>query len=104
MERLFLFGGPVSFGACALDLQPEPPPLQVVQGQRSSQLRSEVRRLCPKKPGVYGMLDRQGELIYIGKAKSLRGRLLSYFRRQSRGPKAGRILRHTGTIAWEVSA
>jgi excinuclease ABC subunit C len=60
--------------------------------------------MCPRKPGVYGMLDRQGVLIYLGKAKSLRARLLSYFRRQSRGPKAGRILRHTGTIAWEVSA
>jgi excinuclease ABC subunit C len=77
--------------------------LHFVTGRRSSQLRSEIRRFCLRKPGVYGMLDRHGELIYIGKAKSLRARLLSYFRRRSRDPKAGRILRHAGSIAWEIS-
>jgi excinuclease ABC subunit C len=104
MERLFSPGNLPGFGPCALAVGSEPPMLTLVHGQRSPQLRSEVRRFCPRKPGVYGMLNRQGELIYIGKAKSLRARLLSYFRRQSRGPKAGRILRQTGTIAWEVSA
>src|SRR5262249_56139297 len=87
----------------ALSPELEPPKLQLVSGRRSSQLRSEIRRLCPRKPGVYGMLDRHGELIYVGKAKSLRARLLSYFRRRSRDPKAGPTLRHTGTIAWETS-
>jgi excinuclease ABC subunit C len=54
-------------------------------------------------PGVYGMVDGHGELIYIGKAKSLRARLLSYFRPHSRDPKAGRILGHTRAIVWELS-
>jgi excinuclease ABC subunit C len=47
------------------------------------------------------MLDAHGVLIYVGKAKSLRTRLLSYFRPRSRDPKAGRILRETRTIVWE---
>jgi excinuclease ABC subunit C len=47
------------------------------------------------------MLDPDGALIYVGKAKSLRARLLSYFRRRSRDPKAGRILSRTRTIVWE---
>jgi excinuclease ABC subunit C len=33
----------------------------------------------PRTPGVYLMKDRQGEVIYIGKAKNLRNRLRSYF-------------------------
>ncbi len=33
----------------------------------------------PKKPGVYVMRDDQGEVIYVGKAKSLRNRLASYY-------------------------
>jgi excinuclease ABC subunit C len=47
------------------------------------------------------MLDGGNELIYVGKAKSLRGRLLSYFRRKSRDPKAGRIVARTRSIIWE---
>lgn len=60
-----------------------------------------MRRECPRRPGVYGMVDPSGELIYVGKAKCLRSRLLSYFRRNSRDPKAGRILESTRLIAWE---
>jgi excinuclease ABC subunit C len=48
------------------------------------------------------MLNPHGELIYVGKAKCLRARLLSYFRPRSRDRKAGRILAQTGAIAWEV--
>lgn len=34
----------------------------------------------PAAPGVYRMLDRKGEVLYIGKAKHLRDRVGSYFR------------------------
>jgi excinuclease ABC subunit C len=40
-------------------------------------------------------------LLYVGKAKRLRTRLLSYFR-PSREEKAGRILTRTRAIVWEV--
>jgi excinuclease ABC subunit C len=50
------------------------------------------------------MLNQHGELIYVGKAKSLRARLLSYFQPASRDHKAGRILAQTCTLAWEYSA
>jgi len=33
----------------------------------------------PQKPGVYQMLDKEGETLYVGKAKSLRNRVSSYF-------------------------
>ncbi|MDO5629431.1 MAG: excinuclease ABC subunit UvrC, partial [Mobilicoccus sp.] len=33
----------------------------------------------PTEPGVYRFLDREGRVIYVGKAKSLRPRLSSYF-------------------------
>jgi excinuclease ABC subunit C len=81
----------------------EPPaPIQHVAGPRPGALRGQVRELCSRKPGVYGMLDRHGELIYIGKAKCLRARLLSYFRPRSRDVRAGRIVSHTAALAWEV--
>ncbi len=39
------------------------------------------------RPGIYKMLDEQGEIIYIGKAKNLKNRVSSYFRSQSASPK-----------------
>jgi len=41
-------------------------------------LRNIARNL-PDNPGVYRFYDRDGKLIYVGKAKSLRKRVASYF-------------------------
>ena len=38
-----------------------------------------VLAALPSAPGVYRMLDTRGEVLYIGKAKSLRERVRSYF-------------------------
>ncbi|MFC1461613.1 GIY-YIG nuclease family protein, partial [Verrucomicrobiota bacterium] len=43
------------------------------------QLKEKVREL-PDKPGCYIMRDRRGQIIYVGKAASLRKRVQSYFR------------------------
>lgn len=71
------------------------------RGRSEAKLFAGVKAHAPKLPGVYGMLDRKGRVIYIGKAKSLRARLFSYFRKNSRDPKAGKILEHTRTLLWE---
>lgn len=102
MDRLFAARAFSDFGPSRLAVLA--PRLCAIAGPRSSALRRQVREQCPKLPGVYGMVDVNGELIYVGKAKSLRGRLLSYFRPRSRDPKAGRILRHAVRIVWEVAA
>ncbi len=45
---------------------------------REDILREKVSAL-PFEPGVYQFLDREGVIIYVGKAKSLRKRVSSYF-------------------------
>lgn len=51
----------------------------------------------PAKPGVYLMKDKQGSVIYVGKAKSLRSRLSSYFRGNLE-PKTGLLMKHVHSI------
>jgi excinuclease ABC subunit C len=46
----------------------------------ASKLEDQIRAL-PARPGVYLFRDRRGEVLYIGKAKSLRPRVRSYFQR-----------------------
>jgi excinuclease ABC subunit C len=75
-----------------------------VRGKRPARLKIGVKDHAPKSPGVYGMLDDRGRVVYVGKAKNLRARLLSYFRVNSRDPKAGKILDHTRVLIWEEAA
>ncbi len=42
-------------------------------------LESKIK-LLPKSPGVYVMLDSEGTVIYVGKAKNLKNRVSQYFR------------------------
>jgi len=46
----------------------------------------------PKTPGVYKMYGSAGQLLYVGKAKNLRSRLLSY-RRAKPGRESRKIIR-----------
>ena len=48
--------------------------------------------LLPLEPGVYQFLDRMGTIIYVGKAKSLRKRVSSYFMQNKEHPPKVRVL------------
>jgi excinuclease ABC subunit C len=89
------------FGLSRLSLSAQPPSLSVIHGTRPGRLKAQLRGEGPRCPGVYGMVNEKGELIYVGKAKNLRVRLLSYFRPKSRDPKAGWIVEQTRAVAWE---
>ena len=43
-------------------------------------IEEELKKL-PKKPGVYIMRDKENNIIYVGKAVSLKNRVTSYFRK-----------------------
>ena len=42
----------------------------------------EVRLKAPDHPGIYQMLDKRGQVLYVGKATNLKSRVNSYFRGQ----------------------
>jgi DNA polymerase-3 subunit epsilon len=45
-------------------------------------MKPEIRLLLPEKPGIYRMLRSNRDLLYIGKATSLKQRVNSYFRQK----------------------
>lgn len=46
----------------------------------------------PKKPGIYQFKDKNGKIIYVGKAKNLRNRVRSYFASKPVGPRLERMI------------
>ena len=64
-------------------------------------MRATVRGGAADRPGIYRMVAEDGEVLYVGKSKRLRTRLLSYFRCAYPGDKGGRILRAAHSIDWE---
>lgn len=49
----------------------------------------------PSRPGVYRMLDEKGEILYVGKARSLRSRVGSYFQAGNVQPKVHALIAKT---------
>ena len=66
-------------------------------------MRSTVCDGAADRPGIYRMLSADGEVLYVGKSKRVRSRLLSYFRCAYPGDKGARILRSAESIEWEYT-
>jgi excinuclease ABC subunit C len=64
-------------------------------------LRELVKAGTQDRPGTYRFLGREGEVLYVGKSKQLRTRLLSYFRAEWPLDKGARILWRAARIEWE---
>ena len=56
----------------------------------SPELEATLKRL-PDRPGVYLMKDSRGDVLYVGKAQSLRNRVRSYWQKQAPGGEIHRI-------------
>lgn len=56
-----------------------------------SSLATQAKQ-SPESAGIYLMINEEGQVIYVGKAKNLRHRLLSYFQRQSSDIKTAKLV------------
>lgn len=57
---------------------------------------AEQIALIPQKPGIYIFKNKKNEIIYVGKAKNLRSRVLSYFR--SDDNRSRKIIRSANSL------
>ena len=65
-------------------------------------MKSKLKQL-PTSPGVYLFRNKIMDIIYIGKAKNLRNRVRSYFRKNKhQSPKNVTMIRHIHDLEWIV--
>ena len=53
---------------------------------------------APKGPGVYRMIDGKGDVLYVGKAKSIRKRVISYARQGAHDSRITRMIAATASM------
>lgn len=56
----------------------------------------------PESPGVYQYFDKEGEIIYVGKAKNLHRRVNSYFSKDHPSSKTRQLVAHIADIRYVV--
>lgn len=59
---------------------------------------------CSGRPGVYRMFDGDAKLLYVGKAKNLKKRLASYFRKTGQAPKTAALVAKIVQIETTITA
>lgn len=61
-------------------------------------------RTLSEKPGVYRMLNAQGKILYVGKARNLKHRIASYFRKKLDSRKTESLMSQVGDIEVTITA
>src|SRR5688572_7645357 len=59
---------------------------------------------APSSPGVYRMLDAAGEVLYVGKAKSIKKRFMSYTRPTGHDTRIERVIANTASVEFVTTA
>ncbi len=65
-------------------------------------IKAYAQRL-PGKPGVYRMIDRAGDVLYVGKAKNLKNRVMSYVRSGGHTRFIAKAILDTATMEFVVT-
>ena len=73
----------------------------VTSDEQLALMKAFVRECATDVPGTYRFFSPEGEVVYVGKSKRLRTRLLSYFRCAYPEETGARIVREAARIEWE---
>ena len=68
---------------------------------REEHIKLLLRRI-PEQPGVYQYFDKDGQIIYVGKAKNLHRRVNSYFNKDHQSSKTRQLVTHIADIRYVV--
>ena len=67
----------------------------------SEHIKLLLKRI-PEQPGVYQYFDKDGQIIYVGKAKNLHRRVNSYFKKDVPSSKTRQLVAHIADIRYVV--
>jgi excinuclease ABC subunit C len=59
---------------------------------------ARLAKLAPSAPGVYRMIDAQGDVLYVGKAKNIRKRVTAYARPTGHDSRISRMIAATASL------
>lgn len=68
----------------------------------TDKLKNKISHI-PESPGVYKMLDYKGRIIYVGKSKSLKSRVKTYFSTNPKWEKVKKMAASIDDIEYEVT-
>ncbi len=72
-----------------------------IHNERIEALKEKIA-IMPDTPGVYQYFDKDGEVIYVGKARNLKRRVASYFNKTHDSTRTNRLVRNICDVKYIV--
>ena len=74
-----------------------------IEGKAGIEVIQTLVKRLPNAPGVYRMIDAAGDVLYVGKARSLKKRVTNYAQGRGHTNRIGRMVRETASMEFVVT-
>ena len=74
-----------------------------VTGEAGAGVIQDLVKRLPNQPGVYRMMNAAGDVLYVGKARSLKKRVTAYAQGRFHTSRIGRMVRETASMEFVVT-
>ena len=88
----------LSDDAAPLDIAAEEAPAEPASLARGAEAVREFWRHAPNGPGVYRMIGAEGEVLYVGKARSIKKRIAAYMAPERQPTRIARMVSQTRSL------
>ena len=87
-----------------LDIALDEPPAEPARVARGAEAIREFWRHAPLGPGVYRMIGQEGEVLYVGKARSIKKRIAAYMAPERQPSRIARMVAQTRSMVFVTTA